>query len=592
MSAVHSSNPINVHLVVIIHGLWGSPDHVSYLANTLRKIANSSIQQSNDQLEILIPNSIQWTNTYDGIDYCAEHVAREIDLRRQELESDQRKLIKFSCIGYSLGGLIGRFLIGLLHSRQPSFFEQVKPINFNTFASPWIGIPKYKTIASQTINFFGARLLSRTGNQLYLIDRFHELPSNSNSSDRKQSGIDQKDVGRVSLVDQKKRRKRQIKFPLLSILAHPQTSFYKALSNFQVVVIYANAINDRTVPFVTGAIEKFDLFSISKQISLKSKLVKQYLDDLTEVDLLQIGGLELKFNPDCSSLIESVDFSEISQNASYLSTKEGMASTMTKMDRWKKSLPKLPYFLKPSTYPFRTPLNYLVAGLSPLIAPVFLTYILSSFCYQSYQSRRRIKKYNVGDLENPSSRLRRVGLLQELEQDLIEDIVGIGNGTSLENDQDLPTNQLVSIDDSLKDPDDRQAGYQSETCEPIETNPKENQAQPLMLNYPGQADSTSLTYDDGSVNQPPKKNVSIIQGTQYPRSLFLQDSKLPKHDAGLSPLQIEMLEHLNSLPNLVKFVSFFDGVPNSHGAIIYRAEGLSDKRGRKVVLHWAERFIL
>jgi len=82
------------------------------------------------------------------------------------------------------------------------------------------------------------------------------------------------------------------KYPLLSFLAHPDTNFHKALLSFKVVRIYANAINDRTVPFVTGALEKFDLFQIAKQISTESHLVKNN-PDITELEALQIGGLEL-----------------------------------------------------------------------------------------------------------------------------------------------------------------------------------------------------------------------------------------------------------------------------------------------------------
>ncbi|KAI9608021.1 hypothetical protein H4Q26_005474 [Puccinia striiformis f. sp. tritici PST-130] len=97
MSSAQPSSSSEVHLVVIVHGLWGSPEHVSHLANTLREI--SSRAKGSTPLNVLVPSSIQWTNTYDGIDYCAEHVAREIDLRRAQLELDGRVLKKFSCIG-------------------------------------------------------------------------------------------------------------------------------------------------------------------------------------------------------------------------------------------------------------------------------------------------------------------------------------------------------------------------------------------------------------------------------------------------------------------------------------------------------------
>jgi hypothetical protein len=100
MSAARTTSPSPVHLVVIIHGLWGSPEHVGHLASTLEKISGRTTNST--PLSILIPGSIQWTNTYDGIDYCAEHVAQEIDQRRAELEMDGKVLTKFSCIGVSI----------------------------------------------------------------------------------------------------------------------------------------------------------------------------------------------------------------------------------------------------------------------------------------------------------------------------------------------------------------------------------------------------------------------------------------------------------------------------------------------------------
>ncbi|OAV97857.1 hypothetical protein PTTG_07304 [Puccinia triticina 1-1 BBBD Race 1] len=544
MSAARTARPSEVHLVVIIHGLWGSPEHVSHLASTLRKISAQSSDSAT--LDILIPNSIQWTNTYDGIDYCAEHVAQEIDQRRSQLEMDGKVLTKFSCIGYSLGGLISRFLVGLLHSRQPSFFEEVEPMNFNTFASPWIGMPKYKGILSSTIHFFGSRLLSRTGNQLYLTDKYHQLPS----------------ITSTKLTDKECKKK----FPLLSLLAHPETNFYKALVNFKVVRIYANAINDRTVPFVTGAIEKFDLFQIAHQISKRSKIDQ----DLTELEALEIGGLELTFNRECASLIEKVQLVQVESQPEKLKKSEPKEGPKTRNGNWKKKLPKLPFFLKPSTYPYRAPLNYVAAGLSPVIAPMFLTYILCSFCYQSFQSRQRIKKYNVGELENHFSRLSRVGLLQELRQDLIEDLAGIGNEPSQEADP--VTDQAV--------PSSTQSSGQYAHPERSETEQLIHVETPTSALHP----PDQLSSVDHQTHR--------LEGTQYLTSLSSDTIKSVTHDLGLSPLQIDMLDRLNQLPNLTKFFSFLDGIPNSHGAIIYRVDGLSDRRGKRIVSHWAERFIL
>ena len=77
---------------------------------------------------------------------------------------------KFSVTGYSLGGLVSRYLIGVLHQRR--FFENVTPVNFNTFATPHIGLPRYPNFFSALANSLGPRLLSRTGEQFFAVDKW------------------------------------------------------------------------------------------------------------------------------------------------------------------------------------------------------------------------------------------------------------------------------------------------------------------------------------------------------------------------------------------------------------------------------------
>ena len=55
--------------------------------------------------------------TYDGIEVGAERVAREIEDLLEELGRDGYEITKFSVIGYSLGGLVARYAIGLLYHK-------------------------------------------------------------------------------------------------------------------------------------------------------------------------------------------------------------------------------------------------------------------------------------------------------------------------------------------------------------------------------------------------------------------------------------------------------------------------------------------
>lgn len=138
-----------------------------------------------------------------------------------------------SAHSYSLGGLVARYVLGLLDSRTPSFFSTVRPVNFTTFASPALGIPQYKSFWSRTFRFLGSRLLSRTGNQLYERDRF--LPARFNSG--KDDGVkDRKGLSKYLPVV----KGREEAEPLLKVLADPRYNFYKALAKFEKIDVFAN----------------------------------------------------------------------------------------------------------------------------------------------------------------------------------------------------------------------------------------------------------------------------------------------------------------------------------------------------------------
>jgi hypothetical protein len=205
------------HLVVLIHGLWGLPIHLNHLRE---RLAQEHADKGN--LHILVPKSNSENNTYDGIDVCGERVAHEIEICLKELELAGSKVTKISVVGYSLGGLIARYVVGLLYTN--GFFETLRPINFTTFATPHLGVRTPKLgYRAQTWNYLGSRTLSTSGQQMFLADNF-------------------RGTGR----------------PLLSLLADPNSIFLRGLKMFARRSIYANTVNDRSVPFYTSAISRTD----------------------------------------------------------------------------------------------------------------------------------------------------------------------------------------------------------------------------------------------------------------------------------------------------------------------------------------------
>lgn len=151
-------------------------------------------------------------------------MAREVEDELSSLSSSGHTVTKLSIVGYSLGGLIARYCIGLLYSR--GWFEpgKLQPTNFTAFASPFLGVrTPLKGYTSSFWNSLGGNMLSASGQQLFLLDTF-------------------RDTGR----------------PLLSVLAEPNSIFIKALSCFKHRVLYANIINDRSAPYYTTGISATD----------------------------------------------------------------------------------------------------------------------------------------------------------------------------------------------------------------------------------------------------------------------------------------------------------------------------------------------
>jgi hypothetical protein len=203
--------------------LWGNPNHLTYLSAALRE------KYPQDQLHILAVKRNAGSFTYDGIELGGERVTQEIEDTLEELARNGQVIRKLSVVGYSLGGLVARYAIGLLYHK--GWFDKLEPVNFTTFASPHLGVrTPLLGFHNHIWNVVGARTLSTSGRQLFTIDRF-------------------RDTGR----------------PLLSVIADPDSIFIKALAKFKHRSLYANIVNDRSAVYYTTGISRTDPFvSLSK----------------------------------------------------------------------------------------------------------------------------------------------------------------------------------------------------------------------------------------------------------------------------------------------------------------------------------------
>lgn len=205
----------------------------------MRNIARSlRAKHDPDSLYLLLTKRNSGSFTYDGIERGGERVCAEIEEEMKAIESNGGKITKLSVVGYSLGGLVSRYAVGLLYAK--GILDKVECMNFTTFASPHLGVrTPLKGWHNHIWNVLGARTLSMSGRQLFTIDDF-------------------RGTGR----------------PLLSVLADPSSIFMSGLRKFKRRTLYNNVVNDRSAVYYTTGIHKTDPFTNLENI--KVKYVKGY----------------------------------------------------------------------------------------------------------------------------------------------------------------------------------------------------------------------------------------------------------------------------------------------------------------------------
>ena len=152
----------SVHLIVCHHGFMGNSSHLNSIVSHLRTLSSPD--------HVVLHNSRvnHMMLTMDGMDVCGLRFAQEINLElkklRDEAASKQEsplEVVKLSVIGYSLGGCIARYAIGVMEEAGELAGLVLK--NFITFATPHLGSRKIPGVYGSAFNWVTPRLCSRTG---------------------------------------------------------------------------------------------------------------------------------------------------------------------------------------------------------------------------------------------------------------------------------------------------------------------------------------------------------------------------------------------------------------------------------------------
>lgn len=356
---------IEVHLLACVHGMWGQPSHVTRMAEIMRETHAKA--QDGVELDVLVAETNREAHTYDGVDWGAERVVQEVKDRIAVIEAPEanprKKVTRFSIIGYSLGGLLSRYAVGILYST--GFFDdgKVKPVNFATIATPNIGLLRYNTLLSTVTNTFGPTFLSRTGKHFYAKD------------------ADEWGAGEGK--------------PLLEVMSEKGSVFYDALTKFQHVTFAANAINDITVPFITAAAEPYDPFVAYTQ-----------------------SGVEIDLDEKYAPVIKS--FTLPSGPAPKVPAPPTIFSKAWWRAKWN-APSKLPPPLQ-----FAFPFNIVGWILLPILFPLFLTAAITNFTYNVFHSRRRIKLLESSGQSNRSAIVSFMQRIERRVEDTVVDMMNDG----------------------------------------------------------------------------------------------------------------------------------------------------------------------
>lgn len=151
------------------------------------------------------------------------------------------RITSISFIAHSLGGLTQTYAIAYIHKHSPHFFEEIKPLNFVTMASPILGLSNENPVYVKFALDFG--LVGRTGQDLGLTWRAPTMV---------RSGWGAM-IGGIGAEGQRAHKNPDPGAkPLLRVL--PTGPAHQVLKLFRNRTVYSNVVNDGIVPLRTSCL--------------------------------------------------------------------------------------------------------------------------------------------------------------------------------------------------------------------------------------------------------------------------------------------------------------------------------------------------
>eukprot|EP01101_Sappina_pedata_P003473 TRINITY_DN1380_c0_g1_i3.p1 TRINITY_DN1380_c0_g1~~TRINITY_DN1380_c0_g1_i3.p1 ORF type:complete len:332 (-),score=112.05 TRINITY_DN1380_c0_g1_i3:84-1079(-) len=223
------SQKTETHLLVVIHGIFGSPDALVHIRDCLQSQLNPS--KSSPSFLVYLPACNAKTKedknkTLDGVDAGAKRISEEVN----GVVKANPQLKKISVMGFSLGGLYARFFSALNFDKATSKICGLEPVSFLTIASPHLSV---RCLAPGFLEYLKKKVSSldtATIQQMTLDDSDGDKYSDNPSQTRN--------------------------LCLIHVMSKSGQSlpFLESLQAYKYHTVYANTQHDHFVPYETAAI--------------------------------------------------------------------------------------------------------------------------------------------------------------------------------------------------------------------------------------------------------------------------------------------------------------------------------------------------
>ncbi|KAI5360802.1 Putative alpha/Beta hydrolase, lipase [Septoria linicola] len=186
------------------------------------------------------------------------HQGSSVATPREARKADELayKFTSISFVGHSLGGLIQTYAVAYIHKHSPTFFQQIKPVNFICLASPMLGLSNENPMYVKFALDFG--LVGRTGQDLGLTWR---APTIANKGWNAMGSIFTTNNAQKEKDKEHEQADAAAK-PLLRIL--PTGPAHQVLRMFRNRTVYSNVVNDGIVPLRTSCLLFLDWRGLGK----------------------------------------------------------------------------------------------------------------------------------------------------------------------------------------------------------------------------------------------------------------------------------------------------------------------------------------